>query len=66
MSSLLKYLLLLIPVAFFWLGLLNKQKLKKLKSTGRVPDMEAANRNARLFYAAAIFTLAAIVYFAIL
>ncbi len=63
MSSMLKYFLLFIPVGFFWLSVINKQKLKKLKSTGRVPDMEAANRNANLFFAAAIITLAAFIYF---
>jgi hypothetical protein len=66
MSSLLKYLLFVIPLGFFWLSLINKQKLKKLKSTGRVPDMEAANRNASLFMAAAIITSAAIIYLMIL
>jgi hypothetical protein len=60
--SLLKYLLLLIPVLFFWLVMVNKQKARRLKSTGRLPDLDAANRNASLFSAASILSLIGILY----
>jgi len=58
------YLVLVaVPVLFFWLAYRNKRKFNKYRSTGRIPDIEAASRNYSTFLTLAIAAIAGLILF---
>jgi hypothetical protein len=52
-----KYLFLIVPFLFFFVSNFYRDKSKKLKYTGRVPDIVAAEGNKTLFLILSVISL---------
>lgn len=56
-------LFLIVPILFFALALKNKKQLKRLKFSGRIPEIHSTGRNYHLFLAMSVLTLFAAFFY---
>ncbi len=63
LAQFIPYALILIIVFFLWLAIKNRNRLERIKHTGRVPEMIDRRRNFILYLIlSGLFTIGLIIY----